>query len=588
MKNLLILIKIYYRIYRLPTGFQTNNKFFLFLIILIGLTSIFFRIEVYPLSPNFTSTLCLLLYVAFTNMIFIKFNIVLRIFSILDKGIPFFIKSKKYFSFLSYLILNSILIIFSLLLLLRFYLFLYEYNKEILSCYFLYTSVFALILFNIYFVFKYEQISYDSIDNKAINLNFFLVLLLSALPLALLLNAVPYLSDGIKNYVTIHCQPNDDSFEGQWNNIGPESRVTVSNNVQGNSNTQASLEKQSNSTERKRVSWLDAYPAIALFSDIRQDKHYYDLVRAGVEGNLNKNLFEEPLGVNIQYLSELERSRTLPANFITVRLRRILMELFYQSPISEAQFVHNKETFNGCGDLSILSRLSGVPVYFNKRYQIGQLFIDQMGVLSWGVEYSTTEPTFSIFSLYKEIGINVTNPSIRDNLLRNITVTLQNSCNSRLEAMELKDLLLRNSKRLSFSNEIALVYMKPVQVISVCDITHISNYPIDLQDFYFFDSIHQLCDFNLYLRNYIHHNWSNVLTHKDVVSIIDSHPQLYREFARTHTLELNSKNLDLLYARNRFSPNSPDKDQISIDLIQIKKHYHFTNLISECIMNRRV
>ncbi len=206
----------YYQIVRLHTGYRIQSKIFLLFIILIGVSSIFLRIEIFekiqsPLLLN------ILLFFTMCNIIFLQFNFACRLTITLGKGIPFFFreicnKQIPYINyyFIGFICYNLTLLMLSSIVLLRIYTVMYIYNPILFNIILSYTTFISLILYIIYIDFNFKDYNFDL--GKEYSLSFIQTLLILTFPFIVCLNIsnfiIPYLRT-ISFLDTIHCQPTD-------------------------------------------------------------------------------------------------------------------------------------------------------------------------------------------------------------------------------------------------------------------------------------------------------------------------------------------------------------------------------------------
>ena len=159
------------------------------IIIITGLTTLFFKKEIITELSNYPKTLNTLLIVSLFYVIFLKFNLLTRLTFVLFKGIPYLkweINNIPRLVF--YLSYNTITTIFTLLVIKRIYTTINIYNPDLCYIIFLYNCIFTTILYFTYMYFIYEGIDFKTIDNSKIKLTVFSIILLSLFPIALLFN----------------------------------------------------------------------------------------------------------------------------------------------------------------------------------------------------------------------------------------------------------------------------------------------------------------------------------------------------------------------------------------------------------------
>ena len=159
------------------------------IIIITGLTTLFFKKEIITELSNYPNTLKTLLIVSLFYVIFLKFNLLTRLTFVLFKGIPYLkweINNIPRLVF--YLSYNTITTIFTLLVIKRIYTTINIYNPDLCYIIFLYNCIFTTILYFTYMYFIYEGIDFKTIDNSKIKLTVFSIILLSLFPIALLFN----------------------------------------------------------------------------------------------------------------------------------------------------------------------------------------------------------------------------------------------------------------------------------------------------------------------------------------------------------------------------------------------------------------
>ena len=89
------LISYYYKIVTLQTGYPLKNLFFNLLVILLGIITIFLRVDVFNYLSSYPNLLKLILLSGIWFSLFLFVNTLTRITTVLFKGIPFFIGAIK-------------------------------------------------------------------------------------------------------------------------------------------------------------------------------------------------------------------------------------------------------------------------------------------------------------------------------------------------------------------------------------------------------------------------------------------------------------------------------------------------------------
>nr|YP_010561537.1 hypothetical protein OSR58_mgp53 [Ganoderma flexipes]UYX56908.1 hypothetical protein [Ganoderma flexipes] len=248
----------YCKIVRNHTGFYSNNYKFILFLLLLGLASFFFRIEIINNFSNNKMLQYVLLYGSIFNMLFIKLNLGCRVVITIMKGLPYFIKEIKIgkvknikLYFMVFLIYNMILIFLSIIVLFRLYSVLSTCYSEIYKMVFIYNTIFSFSLCAIYLEEKYSYVTFSMDEVNIHNLNLIQKLLLLSLPAIIFLNLSTYVSYGTQflNYLkssnTIYCEGGDgnpnspqrgpeDVKTNQKSKLQPFPNANIKNNKQIN------------------------------------------------------------------------------------------------------------------------------------------------------------------------------------------------------------------------------------------------------------------------------------------------------------------------------------------------------------------
>ena len=146
-KNLFLnLINYYFRIVKLQTNYTGLNIFFTLLLFLLAFISIFLNKSIFLHFYNYPNLLNLILYSGLYYSLFLGVNTLTRIFLVLFKGIPFFnilikINNKAVPYYIGYLIFNTIITIFSVLIIIRLSRFYLDYYGNSFIGFMLYESI---------------------------------------------------------------------------------------------------------------------------------------------------------------------------------------------------------------------------------------------------------------------------------------------------------------------------------------------------------------------------------------------------------------------------------------------------------------
>ena len=79
----------YYNIARLKTGYIIPNKLFLVFIFIIGFSSFFLRTNVLESYKDYTIILNIIIFLGILNIVYLQFNLLVRITITLIRGIPY-------------------------------------------------------------------------------------------------------------------------------------------------------------------------------------------------------------------------------------------------------------------------------------------------------------------------------------------------------------------------------------------------------------------------------------------------------------------------------------------------------------------
>lgn len=145
-KNLFLnLINYYFRIVKLQTNYTGLNLFFTLLLMILVFLSIFYK-TIFLHFYNQPNLLNLILYSGLYYSLFLGVNILTRVCNVLFKGIPFFnilikLNNKAYSYYYGYLIFNTIITIFSVLIIIRLSRFYLDYYGNSFIGFMLYESI---------------------------------------------------------------------------------------------------------------------------------------------------------------------------------------------------------------------------------------------------------------------------------------------------------------------------------------------------------------------------------------------------------------------------------------------------------------
>nr|YP_010290157.1 hypothetical protein MN835_mgp04 [Ganoderma multipileum]ULO25601.1 hypothetical protein [Ganoderma multipileum] len=212
------IIEFYYRIIRNHSGIIIRSFKSVFLLLVLALISFFFRIELINDISNNKILMYAMLCVSVLYILFLKVNLGFRIVITIFKGIPFYLNefknnknSIKYF--LGYLVYNSLLILFGLLVLKRLYLVLSVWYNDTYILLFTYNSIISITLCGLYLEEKYELIKFSMDEVDINNLGLLNKLLLLSFPCLILVNIISYIPNMssllkfIFNSQTIYWEP---------------------------------------------------------------------------------------------------------------------------------------------------------------------------------------------------------------------------------------------------------------------------------------------------------------------------------------------------------------------------------------------
>ena len=147
LKNLFFkLINYYFRIVKLQTNYTGLNLFFTLLLMILAFLSIFLNKTIFLHFYNYPNLWNLILYSGLYYSLFLGVNILTRVANVLFKGIPFFnilikLDKKAYSYYYGYLIFNTIITIFSVLIIIRLSRFYLDYYGNSFIGFMLYESI---------------------------------------------------------------------------------------------------------------------------------------------------------------------------------------------------------------------------------------------------------------------------------------------------------------------------------------------------------------------------------------------------------------------------------------------------------------
>nr|YP_009493142.1 hypothetical protein [Ganoderma leucocontextum]AWJ63937.1 hypothetical protein [Ganoderma leucocontextum]WVH38031.1 hypothetical protein [Ganoderma leucocontextum] len=226
----------YYKIVKNHTGIITVSYKSVIFLLLLGIISYFFRIEVLINIPNNSILQYVLLMGSVFNILFIKLNLGCRLVITTLKGIPYFIREVKngkvkYKYLIGFIIYNMVLIFLSIVVLLRLYSVLSSYYTEIYKMVFIYNSIMSFTLCALYLEEHYSDVTFSMLEVDINDLGLLQKLLLLSLPAIIFMNLTTYITYGaliLKNIIsghTIYCEGGD---------VSPDRQTNQKQNTQGN------------------------------------------------------------------------------------------------------------------------------------------------------------------------------------------------------------------------------------------------------------------------------------------------------------------------------------------------------------------
>ena len=184
----------YYIIINLHTFYRIKNIYFLFFLLLISIFSIFLRKDIFSEIHN-PILLNIIIFSGIIYVIYIQYNLYCRLTFTFGKGLPYFLNEIKYKRienihsyFIGFLVYNILMLILSFLLIIRIYIFIYEYN-ELLFYVVFYYGIFASMLMYYKFITSYYRYTVFGMDpNKMQNIKLINYIISLVFPFLLLLN----------------------------------------------------------------------------------------------------------------------------------------------------------------------------------------------------------------------------------------------------------------------------------------------------------------------------------------------------------------------------------------------------------------
>nr|QTG38683.1 hypothetical protein [Ganoderma sp. TQC-2021a] len=271
-----ILLSYYYKIVKNRTGILSRKHKTLFFILILGIISFFFRVELLNNTSNNVILHYVLLYGSIAYILFIKVNTGFRLVVTFTKGIPFFINEYKtfkkfnYYNLIGFMFYNLILILLSLVVLFRLYSVLSICYSEIYKLIFLYNSIVSFTLCGLYLEQHYNEVTFSMEEVDINKLSLLNKLLILSLPAIIFLNMGNYISIGtqildyIKTSHTIYCQPDDNVPNVPATNIN-EQQVLQQNNQ--NNQNESQTTSNGNVQRVNQVNQQDGAKPVPVFTN---------------------------------------------------------------------------------------------------------------------------------------------------------------------------------------------------------------------------------------------------------------------------------------------------------------------------------
>nr|YP_009493079.1 hypothetical protein [Ganoderma tsugae]AWJ63874.1 hypothetical protein [Ganoderma tsugae] len=230
------LLCYYYKIVKNHTGIIIVSYKSVIFLLLLGIISYFFRIELLIDIPNNSVLQYVILMGSVFNILFIKLNLGCRLVITTLKGIPYFIREVKngkvkYIYLIGFIIYNMVLIYLSIIVLFRLYSVLSVCYNDIYKMVFIYNSIISFTLCGLYLEEHYNEITFSMEEVDINKLSLLQKLLLLSLPAIIFMNLTTNITYGaliLKNIIfgyTIYCEGGD---------VSPDHQTNVQQNTQGN------------------------------------------------------------------------------------------------------------------------------------------------------------------------------------------------------------------------------------------------------------------------------------------------------------------------------------------------------------------
>nr|YP_009493181.1 hypothetical protein [Ganoderma calidophilum]AWJ63976.1 hypothetical protein [Ganoderma calidophilum] len=249
----------YFKIVKLQTGLTGLNLLFNFLIIILGLLTLFLRVNIFDVLSNYPNLLSVFLLSGISYSIFVGLNLLCRLTTVPLKGIPFFLKeiniNKKVLKFfIGYLIYNIGLIILSLLVLIRINTFYLDYYGDSFYGFMLYELTIVLFMYINYIYNNYNNYQYELDLSKVYNFTYFQLFMLLSLPFVILINSIFIDLPSYHIFGTVYCEPGDGTPSNTNDQINVNNQRSLldnqnaeNKNLQANKNIQESVDNTSTS-----------------------------------------------------------------------------------------------------------------------------------------------------------------------------------------------------------------------------------------------------------------------------------------------------------------------------------------------------
>ena len=464
LKNCLLkLINYYFKIVKLQTNYTGLNLFFTLILMILAFLSIFLNKTIFLHFYNYPNLLNLILYSGLYYSLFLGVNTLTRIFNVLFKGIPFFsifikINNKAISYYYGYLIFNTIITIFSVLIIIRLSRFYLEYYGNSFYGFMLYELTMILLLFINHIYHTFTQEKYELNLNEVIKPTILQIFLLLVVPTLGFLCSFTNILSYLNIFDTIHCEPGDG---------------TSNNNVQGNTNTQQSLPSRNNSNlntqgnDNQQLSSSSDSNINTQSNSNTQSTSVFNR-NMGATPFINFEIFSFHRNCNYGNSAEYINYRSNTDSFwgIIEYLRQLRIANFIRPELIDRQYDYviqkavNTSLFNAYlfsdavigSHTHLYNQLSGYPILFNGIYDVSFLS-DPEPYLILSRGYQATS-LIDLYNLMKgDIDISVRNKItlmkniealIKENTGLELNFSISRSISVQLSKLAIEELRVRN------------------------------------------------------------------------------------------------------------------------------------------------